>query len=697
MLCVGIAVTALMTSDGGALIEATVPRIDTASLARWHDILGAEPHVAGTPGDKRVIASIAESFRAMGLSVEVDTFFPYLSYPEDALVEIVSAPADAPLPAPAGAVEAAEAGESAPRRRGVMALDIREKNLAEDPTTAHPGLTYGWNAYSGSGDVTGEVVYANYGLASDFDRLRELGVDCRGKVVLIRYGGAFRAQKAQSAERAGAAAVLLYTDPADSGINRGPVYPEGGWANATCIQRGTVNPMPYPGDPLTPGVPATRHAKRLDPSQLELPRIPIQPIGYGAAREILARMRGRAVPEPAWQGGLPLEYRVVGGHGLRVRVKVKQRREIVETANVIARLEGSGEAGPLDTVIIGCHHDAWGFGAADPLAGTIVLMEVARAFSEAAAAGARPLRDILFCAWGAEEYGIIGSTEWVESRVPWLQEHAVAYINLDMAAMGTMLSAGASPGLAEAVRRAAAAVAGVSAETGSALTEREGDKHGSFRASPVAGGSDHVAFVCHAGVPSVTLASHGAEGTSYHSNYDTVAWYRQVVGEEYAGAALVSRVCAALAAELADRPAGLDDVGAMFGVAAGRLSALRQEAESVPQLAAVAKSSVWDEAQAALLAVVEQWMLMGGESGDADAQARRLEMSWLTPSGLHGREWHRHRFTAVSRDDGYAVALLPQVAEAIQDRDVDRLDAAVQSVVEVARTALRNLNGEPAQ
>lgn len=666
--------------DGAPLLQGVLSKIDPASLSTWHDLLGAEPHVAGTPGDLREIEHIAEAFSAMGLKVEVDRFYPYLAQPVSAVVEIVQAPSDAPLPIEAEAEQGAGFGGASDgatnpgrRRRGVLALDLREKNLAEDPTTAHPGLTFGWNAYSGSGDATGEVVYANYGLPLDFARLRELGVDCRGKIVLIRYGGAFRAQKAANAEAAGAIAVLLYTDPADSGVNKGPVYPDGGWANATCIQRGTVNPLPYPGDPLTPHVPATKEAIRLDAATVGLPTIPVQPLGYGAAREIIGRMRGAEVPDSAWQGGLPMPYRLTGGSDLKVRVKVEQRRGVCETANVIARLEGSGEAHALDTVIIGCHHDAWGFGAADPLAGTIVLMEVAKAMSEAATAGHRPVHDILFCAWGAEEYGIIGSTEWVEARVPWLQEHAIAYINLDMAAMGTQLGSSASPSVADIVRHAAASVPGVDPSM-TALAEVEGDTTGSFRPSPAGGGSDHVGFVCYAGIPSITLGTHGAPGTSYHSNYDTVAWYRQVVGDDYAGAALVARMCAAIACRCADgsEAAAVARPDATLGVAFSRLAAIRARSEADPR-GLVGVQSDWDSASSALDSAASAWLATLGETPEIANRARTAELLWLSVAGLPNREWYRNLFTASDRGDGYGVVLLPGLTEAVEDRDEERV------------------------
>ena len=497
----------LMLAPPDSLSTALISRIDAGSLRQWHDLLGSEPHIAGTDGDAREVRRIDLAFRQMGLEVEVDEFWAYLAYPVAARVEISSP------------------SEPAAGRRGV--LPIIERNLAEDPSAAHPDLTWGWNAYSGSGEVEAEVVYANYGTRADFERLLELGVEVKGKIVVARYGGNFRGFKARFAEEAGAAGLLMYIDPAESGFARGTVYPVGPWANDTCIQRGAVGTLPYPGDPLTPMVKATKDALRVDEAVVDLPRIPIQPIGYGSAAQILSKMKGREVADASWKGGLELPYRLEGGEELRVRMKVEQKREVRQCANVIARLKGTRDDG--SSVIIGCHHDAWGFGAADPLAGTIVLMEAAKAFSQCAREGRRPACDIVFCAWGAEEYGIIGSTEWIEGCRGDLGG-ARAYLNLDMASMGPNLGASASSSLKGIVASASG-------------LDRP-------RVGTIGAGSDHIGFVFHAGVPSIGIGASGAPGTAYHSNYDTTAWYRKAVGEDYASASLVAKATLAIAAAI---------------------------------------------------------------------------------------------------------------------------------------------------
>ncbi|MGA1401471.1 MAG: M28 family peptidase, partial [Phycisphaerales bacterium] len=314
--------------------------------------------------------------------------------------------------------------------------------------------------------------------------------------------------------------------------------------------RGSVLTREQPGDVLTPFEPAFADATRRPIEDAGLFTVPVQPIGYAAANEIVRRMEGTPVPaDSGWKGGIPFEYRLAGGDALQVRVKVEQDRAVRRTANVVATLRGAIH--PEEYVIIGCHHDAWGFGAADPLAGTIALMESARSFAEAARKGLRPARTVVFAAWGAEEFGIIGSTEWVEAERDRLAEHGVAYLNLDMASMGPNFSMSASPSLRAAARRAAAMTPGARDPQGRSvldLAERDGR---SFSPGGSGGGSDHVAFVGHIAMPVATIHSGGSEGTSYHTNYDTLAWYRSIVGDDYEPALMIARYTANLATLLA--------------------------------------------------------------------------------------------------------------------------------------------------
>ena len=654
-------VIALALVLAGDLSQALVPRIDPSSLRKWHDLLGSEPHVAGTDGDAREIRRLSIAFKEMGLEVEVDEFWPYLAHPVSARVELV------------------ESGSPQGTRRGV--LPIIEKNLAEDPAAAHPGLTWGWNAYSGSGEVEAEVVYANYATPADFARLKALGVDVAGKIVIARYGANFRGYKARFAQAAGAVGLLMYIDPADSGFKKGAVYPEGTWANDTCIQRGAVGTLPYPGDPLTPMIPATKDATRVDPSTVDLPRIPVQPIGYGAAAQIISKMKGLEVPDEAWRGGLEMPYRLDGGKDLRVKMKVEQKREIRPTANVIARLRGTKQDG--SSVIIGCHHDAWGFGAADPLAGTIVLMECAKIFSAAAREGMRPECDIVFCAWGAEEYGIIGSTEWVEARHDQLGG-VRGYINLDMASMGPNLGVGSSPSLQAAC---------------AAATGLERGKVGNIGA-----GSDHIGFVFHTGVPSITIGASGAPGTSYHSNYDTTAWYRKTIGEDYGSASTVAKATLEIASALAQSkvtPASASDLIAEVRAACAALSKANSDPADPLQVARSAAAARVAECFGACLGDATAFdqavhdangsseSVAPSIAGELDRKARELDRAMLDPLGVPGRPWFRTLALASDRDSGYAATALPALAEAATPAEAssaaDRLCGGATRIAAVLR------------
>ncbi|MSR19285.1 MAG: M28 family peptidase [Phycisphaerales bacterium] len=662
-----------------------------SSLSAWHDLLASEPHIAGTAGDTREIERLRAGFAQMGLEVEVHPFWALLPQPQSALVEIVAS-GDAETPQAANQSGAAPgAPPEAPtgsRRRGVISLPIDEPNLAIDPSTAHPDLKWGWNAFSASGDVTGEVVYANYGTQSDFADLRRWGIDCRNKIVIARYGGNFRGFKVKFAEEAGAAALIIYTDPADSGIAKGKVWPEGGWASDRCIQRGSLLTLTYPGDPLTPGITATKDAKRLGLDEVGLPQIPVQPIGYAAAGEILARMSGCEVPKPEWRGGLALPYCLEGGPKLRVRVAVEQDREIRQSANVLARIRGSN---PQDNgmVIVGCHHDAWCFGAADPLAGTIVLMECAKSFAELAHSGWRPEHDIVFAAWGAEEYFLIGSTEWVEANEQELLDRCIAYVNLDMAAMGESFAPSATPCLRNAVIAAAkvaiAPVAALSDATADADSQGAATATASKsvydrwvqpdtvpKIGDMGGGSDHAAFICRVGVPSVGLSTHGAQGTSYHSNYDTVAWYRATVGPHYRGALLLTRVCNELLLGLA----------MMTGDPISPAADITVALELTRALALTPAAAPFAEQLSRLTEALENELVLAANRTWTWRQSRSATRAWLDPRGIPGRRWNRNLFISSDPVSGYGAQSLPMLRQAVDSGDSAAVKEAVDALID---------------
>ncbi len=660
-----------------------------ASLLGTHQALASEPHVAGSDGDARQIERLAAMFRELGLETTIHEFWAYLPSPEAAELEIV-----------------------APDR---VTLGLRERALPEDRFSANPEIGFAWNGYSGSGEVTARVVYANYGTKADFERLRELGVDCAGAIVIARYGENYRGYKAKFAQAAGAAGLIIYTDPGDSGYMKGIPYPEGGFANECCVQRGSILTLDQPGDPLTPGIEATRDAPRVDPAALALPAIPVQPVGYDAAREIMSRMTGAGVPE-GWQGGLAFAYRLTGGEALRVRLKVDQPRAVRRSANVIARLPGA--IWPDEAMIVGCHHDAWGYGAADPLSGTICLMESARSFAALARAGRPPARTVVFAAWGAEEFGIIGSTEWVEGNRDWLRERCVGYVNLDMASMGPDFGSGATPSIRRLVSEAAASVPQARAPERMVLdawkTRAPGPLHpaeGSF--GEMGGGSDHIGFVCQGGVPSCSLSGGGSKGWSYHSLYDSLVWYWKVVGDDYEPALMVTRMTNVVASRLAGAPLlPLDPARAAeetrrhlrdlskVGIGAGLL-----RAGSAPDLAA--EFEPLDRLAEAWLAFAteadtgaEAFVCAGPRGPAAWSGANRallaLDRLWLRDEGLPGRAWFKNLYVATDEDSGYAAWALPGLRRAIERRDRAELDTMVAAYAEHLarlRDAARELGG----
>ncbi len=674
--CYGSSARGEQLAFEAALRDAVSP----GQLRLWHDLTSSHPHVAGTPGDAQVCDRLEAALNGMGLNVERHEIEAYIAFPVSAAVSIVAPDA--------------------------IDLPVTERVLAEDPYTSHADLTFGWNAYSGSGEATGEVVYANYGTKEDFALLRELGVDCAGRVVIARYGGNYRGYKAKFAQQAGAAGLLIYTDPKDSGPGRGAVYPEGGWANGSYIQRGSILTLDYPGDPLTPFEPAERGAERLDPGEVALPTIPVQPIGWEAAEAILSRMKGEAAPPP-WSGGLPIEYRVTGGADLVVRVSVEQERRLATTWNIIATLPGTDWA--TERIIIGAHHDAWSFGAGDPNCGSIAVLEAARCFSDLARRGLRPRRSILFALWGAEEFGIIGSTEWVESRAVMLSTSAVAYFNLDMASMGLDFGASASPSLKsviiDATRYVTQPVRG---------GEAEGTVHDAWlrraqaaaetsepRLGDLGGGSDHVGFYGHLAIPSASIGGSGAAGHSYHSNYETLAWYRRFVGDDYASARMVTQVTSLAAARLANAPVSALDVRRHAADLREHLAALTRraralglpagggeeqggaEARFLPQFHELVEASRAYEHEADLLTrLLHSPAIMARQDGPTIDRINRallqFERSWLHAEGVPGRPWYRNTWAAPDEDSGYGAWMLPLLRAAVERGDAAAIESAVQ-------------------
>jgi len=654
-----------------------VPTAD--SLRSYHEMVARDPHVAGSSRDHRAAETLGAAFEKLGLAVERQVVWPYLCRPVDAKLEIV-----------------------VPEH---ISLPLKEQVLAEDSYSGHPELDFGWNAYSGSGDVTAGVVYANYGTKEDFERLAALNVSARGKIVIVRYGQNFRGYKVKYAEAARAIGLIIYTDPADSGFVRGPMYPQGGYANASSIQRGSILTLDYAGDPLTPFVAATRDAPRVDPDDVAFPHIPVQPVGWAAAEQILSRMDGPEVPRD-WRGGLSCTYRVTGDEGVTVRLMVKQRRQIFKTSNVVGEIPGA--VFPDQKIIIGCHYDAWSFGAGDPLSGTMILYECAKSFAALARRGLRPARTIVFANWAAEEFGLIGSVEWVEAHRDELSKQAVAYINLDMATMGPNFGSSAAAVLKTVIADATRGVPSVSdtakkgASVFDAWTSREQDEllPGHPRFGHLGGGSDHVGFYCHLAIPSASLSVGGCEGVSYHSAYDDLTWYRKVVGGDYKPAGTLTRIVNTLVARLANATILPIDPVRYGPDVRGHLASLskmaleRRVRVDFGPLEAATQSYERHarKAYGRVLAAVGDNALSAEQVACVNETLMGLGRQWLSEKGLPGRPWYRNLYAATDETSGYAAWMLPAMRYGIEHDDSHAIAAATRQYLEVFQRLERSMS-----
>jgi N-acetylated-alpha-linked acidic dipeptidase len=394
------------------LLEQRFLRVPEPYLAEQHlRILTAAPHLAGTPEDRKTAEYVAQKFREAGLDTRIDEYKIWMNYPLDIRVT-TTAPANLHVHAPG------------------------KERAGHDPYQDDPRIGVPFNGSSPSGDVEADVIYANYGRPDDFAKLKDLGIDVRGKIVLVRYGDNFRGVKSFVAEKAGVAGVIIYSDPIDDGYFRGDVYPKGPFRPETAVQRGSIEYMfEYPGDVTTPGVASVASLpieKRTPPEKATaMPKIPTTPISYGDARPILEALGGPETPRE-WQGGLPFTYHV-GPGPVRIHMVLKMDYQYRSIWNVIGVARGSEL--PDQWVISGNHRDAWVYGAVDPNSGTAAMLETVHGIGALLKSGWKPKRTLVFASWDGEEEGLVGSTEFVEQYAKEL-EGAVTYFNMDAAVSG---------------------------------------------------------------------------------------------------------------------------------------------------------------------------------------------------------------------------------------------------------------------
>lgn len=628
--------------------------------------LSEEPHLAGTENSRKVAEYLRTEFESYGLQVQVYEYHVYLPYPLEVHVEMVS-----------------------PVQHVALS---KEESWKWDKDSYETEIVAGYNAYSPDGDVTAELIYVNRGLPEDYQILKKRGISVAGKICIARYGGSYRGVKAKVAGDNGAVGLILYSDPKDDGYMRGDVYPRGPWRSEDAIQRGTVKYIfQHASDPLTPGWAATKDAERLPIAEAtDLPKIPVVPIAYRDAKPFLQALAGMNVPSE-WQGGLPFAYHIGPGPA-KVRIKIRCDHSTRPVYNVIATLEGTEY--PDQWVILGNHHDAWVYGAADPGSGTTALLEVAQCLGELAKKGMRPKRTIVFAAWDAEEFGILGSTEWVEELKLMLQEKAIAYLNVDIAATGGRFYVSAIPSLRELIREVTQHV--IDPQTLKSVYERWRTAQGKEipQVGNLGSGSDHSPFVGHAGIPAISMGFSGAYGV-YHAMQDNFFWMEHFGDPTFQYQAAMSKIWGLLALRLANA----DILPFDYETYATDLMTplkLLQNAGSESKIAQGVKTlddllTEWQQAAGLLNQALVRYLAADDLSQISEVNRRlyQLERRLTSETGLSLRPWFKHLIYAPGLNTGYAAVVFPGVNDAIgygEDAEVhaeiDRLVAAFTRMIQ---------------
>jgi N-acetylated-alpha-linked acidic dipeptidase len=662
-----------------AKLESDFAAIPSAAEAQWlHHFLTSEPHPAGSARNNELAQWIAEQWRAQGWEdVVVHRYDVLQSSPRSVSFEMV-----------------------APKR---YVASLREDPYPVDPDTKNPRVDGAYLGFSASGEVTAPVVYANSGNPQDYELLRKHGIDVRGKIVLVRYSNpySYRGFKALTAQREGAAAILIYSDPAEDGYKRGKVYPDGPWGPESHIQRGAITyDFIVPGDPLTPGWASLPDARRIPMREAQsLPRIIAIPLSWRDAKPLLENMDGPVAPKE-WQGGLPITYRL-GGSAVRVHAKVDMDTSVKPNYVVEARIRGTDF--PDEWIVLGNHRDAWVFGGVDPSSGTASQLELTRALGELKRRGIRPRRTLVVCSWDGEEYALTGSTEWGEHFADELKQKAVAYLNVDSSTSGPNFNPSAVGSLAPIVieiSRTLKAPGGKSLYDAWRESRRKGATGGPTAKAAVAdaalvdtrigSGSDHTVFLNYLGVPSVLLEFDGPYGV-YHSMYDNHFWMSRFGDPGFQYHRLMSQVWGVLALRLANA----DVLPYDFASYARSLREFVEElgkanpqmAENVPPGSLLEKIAALEAAGRELNSAVSTALAAGGlearRAAEINARLLRFERNWLHPDGIPGRPWFKHLLYAARYT--YAHLELPGLTEAVEARDWARareqmrlLEAAVE-------------------
>jgi N-acetylated-alpha-linked acidic dipeptidase len=685
------------------------------NLRSYMQRLSARPHNVGSPYDKDNAAWIASKFKEFGLDTHIEQFDVLFPTPKERLVELV---------------------EGGPK----FTAKLQEPALPQDPTSNQQSEqlpTY--NAYSIDGDITAPLVYVNYGIPEDYEQLERMGVSVKGKIVIARYYHSWRGIKPKVAAEHGAVGCLIYSDPHEDGFVQGDTFPAGPFRPLDGVQRGSVADMPfYPGDPLTPGVGATKNAKRLKIEEAAtITKIPVLPISYADAQPLLAALTGRVAPE-GWRGGLGITYHVGPGPA-KVHLKVKSNWEIKPVYDVIGKIQGS--TFPDEWVIRGNHHDGWVNGAEDPISGMVAVLEEARALGELVKSGWKPKRTIIYCAWDGEEPGLLGSTEWAEAHYDELRAHGVAYINSDSNGRGYLEVEGShtlekfTNDIAREIsdpetkltvwkRRQLHAIA----EAKTTEQREEIRKRADLRIPALGSGSDYTAFLQHDGVASLNIGYGGEDdGGIYHSIYDDFYWFTHFSDTDFTYGRALAQTGGTAVMRLADADLLPFEFGNFADTAQTylkELKALSQKmqddirernreieegvfkatddpkkplvppaVETVPlhlNFAPLENAvDVLTRSAAEYRKALEQASANGGAAlaaasiAEVNKMLMDSERKLTNTGGLPNRPWFKHQLYAPGFYTGYAVKTMPAVREAIELKQWKLADEAIVAVAHV--------------
>ena len=687
----------------------------TDNLRAYMQRLSARPHNIGSPYDKDNAEWIAAKFKEFGLDTHIEQFDVLFPTPKERVVELM---------------------EGGPK----FAAKLQEPALPQDPTSNQQSEqlpTY--NAYSIDGDVTAPLVYVNYGISEDYEQLERLGISVKGKIVIARYYHSWRGIKPKVAAEHGAIGCLIYSDPHEDGFVPGETFPKGAYRPPDGVQRGSVADMPYyPGDPLTPGVGATKDAKRLKIEEAPtITKIPVLPISYADAQPLLAALTGPVAPE-GWRGGLAITYHV-GPGAAKVHLKVKSNWATQPAYDVIGRIPGS--TFPDEWVIRGNHHDAWVNGAEDPISGLIAVLEEARALGELVKSGWKPKRTIIYCAWDGEEPGLLGSTEWAEQHYDELRAHSVAYINSDSNGRGYLDIEGShtlekfsndiSREIPDPETKLSAWKRQQLREIANAKTAEQREeirKRTDLRIPALGSGSDYSAFLQHDGVASLNIGFGGEDGGGiYHSIYDDFYWFTHFSDTDFVYGRALAQTGGTAVMRLADAdllPFEFRDLADTVQAYLKELKTLSQKTQDdirernreieegvfratndpkrplvAPAVEAVPPHLSFAPMENAVEALtrsageyhkaLEQASANGGAAlaSPSLVQVNKMliesERKFTTAEGLPNRPWFKHQLYAPGFYTGYAAKTVPAVREAIEQKQWKRADDAIVVVAHV--------------